>query len=58
MIDVTILTSLRRNVLFTRAIPPPVGNSVLISLAKMLNNLASHLLPIILLVTYFSGTRF
>ena len=35
-----------------------MGNSVLISLAKMLNNLASHLLLIILLVTYFSGTRF
>ena len=58
LVDVTILTSLRRNVPFTRALPPPVGSSVLISLARMLNNLASPLLLIILLVTYFSGTRF
>ena len=41
-----------------RVLPLPVGSSVLISLAKMLNNLTSHLLLIMLLFTYFGGTRF
>jgi len=35
-----------------------VGNSVLISLARILNNLASYLLLIILLVLHVSGGRF